>query len=86
MIQSGCGGMEQGQVNDNGWLTPQKIAKYLGVSLSQVYTHMRQYPPPYPFYRVTATRRLAKKSDLDAWLDKVKVSVELASESKSCTF
>jgi predicted DNA-binding transcriptional regulator AlpA len=58
----------------NDWFTPQEVAKYLGISLSQVYSYMRQYPPPWPFYRVTQTKRLTKKSDLDAWLEKVKVS------------
>ena len=58
----------------NDWFTPQEVAKYLGISLSQVYSYMRQSPPPWPFYRVTQTKKLTKKSDLDAWLEKVKVS------------
>jgi hypothetical protein len=62
------------EVNENNWLTPKATAKYLGVSIGQVYIDMKQYPPPYPFYRVTATRRLCKKSDLDAFLEKRKVS------------
>jgi hypothetical protein len=67
--------MEQGQdLNENEWLTPRAIAKYLGVSLTQVYTDMRQSPPPYSFYRVTATRWLAKRADLDAYLERRKVS------------
>ena len=71
--------MEQVQErNDNGWLNPKAIAKYLGVSLSQVYLDMNKVPPPYPFYRVTATKRLSKRADLDAWLDKVKVSAKEA--------
>jgi len=59
---------------ENDWLTPKDVAKYLGISLGQVYSYMRQYPPPWPFYRVTQTKKLTKKSDLDAWLEKVKVS------------
>ncbi|MDR0496753.1 MAG: helix-turn-helix domain-containing protein [Treponema sp.] len=55
------------------WLTQKEVAKYIGVSLSQVYLYMRQYPPPWPFYRVTPTKRLTKQADLDAWLEKVKV-------------
>jgi hypothetical protein len=69
------------EVNENNWFTPKEIARYLGVSLGQVYLDMRQYPPPYPFYRVTATRRLAKKSDLDAYLEQRKVSEIATSES-----
>ena len=59
--------------HETEWLTPKEAAKYLGISLSQVYSYMRQYPPPWPFYQVTRTRRLTKRTDLDAWLEKVKV-------------
>jgi len=64
--------MEKEQ-NGNDWLNPKAIAKYLGVSLSQVYLDMRQYPPPYPYYLVTATRRLAKRADLDAYLEQRRI-------------
>ena len=57
----------------NEWLNPQEVADYIGVSLSQVYKYFKQSPPPWPFYRVTATKRLTKRADLDAWLEKVKV-------------
>jgi predicted DNA-binding transcriptional regulator AlpA len=60
--------------NENDWLDPQGVANYLGISLSEVYSQMRQTPPPYPFYRVTTTKRNTKRADLDAWLEKVKVS------------
>jgi excisionase family DNA binding protein len=63
--------MEQ---KDIEWLTPKDVAKYLGISLSEVYSQMKQTPPPYPFYRVTSTKRNTKRADLDAWLEKVKVS------------
>jgi hypothetical protein len=74
--------MEQGQkLNENEWLNPKAIAKFLGVSLSQVYLDMRRSPPPYPFYRVTATRRLAKRTDLAVYLEQRKVSAGATSES-----
>jgi excisionase family DNA binding protein len=63
--------MEQ---KDLEWLEPKDVAKYLGISLSQVYSLMREHPPPWTFYRVTATKKLTKRADLDAWLEKVKVS------------
>jgi hypothetical protein len=56
------------------WLEPKDVAKYLGISLSQVHWFMKQHPPPWTFYRVTATKRLTKRADLDAWLEKVKVA------------
>jgi hypothetical protein len=62
------------QQEETVWLEPGDVAKHLGVSLSQVYWYMRQYPPPWPFYRVTATKRLTRLVDLNAWLEKVKVS------------
>jgi len=64
------------------WLEPKDVATYLGISISQVCWYMRQNPPPWPFYRVTATKRLTKSSDLDAWLDKVKVSASTPDQSK----
>ena len=66
---------------ENEWLDPKSVAKYLGISLSQVYWFMRQYPPPWPFYQVTRTRKLTKRADLDAWLEKVKVSAATPDES-----
>jgi len=56
------------------WLEPKEVSKKLGISLSQVYFYMNQTPPPWPFYRVTKSKKLTKPSDLDAWLEKVKVS------------
>ena len=67
---------------DSEWLTPKDIAKKLGISLSQVYGYLRQYPPPWPYYRVTATKKLTKPSDLDAWLEKVKVSAVSPDQSQ----
>ena len=67
--------------DDHEWLGPKNVAKYLGISLSQVYWYMGQYPPPWPFYRVTPTKRLTKKSDLDAWLEKVKVPAVMPDQS-----
>jgi len=55
------------------WLDPKAQAKYLGISLNEVYRHLRRVPPSWPFYRVTSTKRNAKKSDLDAFLAKVMV-------------
>jgi transcriptional antiterminator len=72
--------MEQVQ-EQNDWLNPKAIANYLGVSLSQVYLDMSKVPPPYPFYRVTTTRRLAKRTDLDVYLEQRKVSAGATSES-----
>jgi predicted DNA-binding transcriptional regulator AlpA len=66
--------MEINVEQENVWLEPQEVADYLGISLSQVYRYMKQTPPPWPYYRVTITKKLSKKSDLDAWLEKVKVS------------
>jgi len=63
------------------WLEPKDVAKRLGVSLSQVYLLMKQYPPPWPFYRVTATKRLTRPADLDAWLEKVKVPAAMPGKS-----
>jgi predicted DNA-binding transcriptional regulator AlpA len=65
--------LESMEQKDPDWLGPKEVAKYLGISLSQVYLYMKQYPPPWPFYRVTATKRLTRRADLDAWLEKVKV-------------
>ena len=70
------------KIDSNGWLEPKEQAEYLGISISQVYWFMKQNPPPYPFYRVTATKRLSKRADLDAWLEKVKVSSEASKKSK----
>ena len=70
--------MEQ---KESEWFAPKDVAKYLGISLSQVCWYMRQYPPPWPFYRVTATKKLTKRADLDAWLEKVKVSAVEPSEN-----
>jgi len=79
---SGENGMEQvRERNEKKRLEPRDVAKYLGISLSQVYWFMKQYPPPWPFYRVTASKRLTKPSDLDAWLEKVKVSAAAAGAS-----
>jgi len=58
------------------WLTPSDCAVIAGISLSQVYSYMRQQPPAWPFYRVTTTKRLTKPADLDAWLEKKKVSAD----------
>ena len=69
--------------NENEWLTPKEVAKKAGISLSQTYTYLRQYPPPWPFYRVTATKRLTRKSDLDAWLEKVKVSAAMPNQKEN---
>ena len=63
------------------WLEPKDVAKKIGVSIREVYSLMGQYPPPWPFYRVTTTKRLTKPADLDAWLEKVKVSAVLPDES-----
>ena len=64
------------------WLMPKDVAKRIGISLSEVYTLMRQYPPPWPFYRVTATKRLTRSADLDAWLEKVKVPAIVPDKSQ----
>ena len=67
--------MEQVQEqNEKEWLEPIEVAHKVGISLSKVYSYMRQVPPPWPFYRVTTTKRLTKPADLAAWLEKVKVS------------
>jgi predicted DNA-binding transcriptional regulator AlpA len=58
------------------WLEPKDVSKKLGISLSQVYSYMRQYPPAWTFYRPTSTKRLTKLADLDAWLEKRKVSAD----------
>ena len=58
----------------NEWLDPKAQAVFLGVSLSQVYSFMKQVPPPYPFYRITPSKRLSKRVDLETYLEKVKVS------------
>jgi hypothetical protein len=54
------------------YLKPKDIAKKLGISLSQVCWYMRQSPPPWTYYRVTATKKLTKPADLEAWLEKVR--------------
>jgi len=66
--------------NEFEWLEPKEVAVKAGISLSQVYSYMRQYPPPWPFYRVTASKRLTKSSDLDSWLEKVKVSAAMPNQ------
>jgi len=72
---------QQQDPNEDDWLDPKAQAKYLGISLSEVYWHLRQYPPSWTFYRVTPTRRLSKRADLDAFLEKVKVSAVVVNES-----
>jgi hypothetical protein len=72
--------MEQ---QDFEWLEPADVAKYLGISVNEVYRHLRRCPPPWPFYRVTATKRLTKRADLDAWLENVKVSAVTPNQSQS---
>ena len=74
-------GIEYMDHDTDEWLSPKDVAKYLGISLGQVYWYLRQYPPPWTFYRVTATKRLTKKSDLDAWLEKVKTSPAMPGKS-----
>ena len=59
---------------DSEWLEQKDVAKKLGISIGQVSRYMSQYPPPWPYYRVTVSKKLTKSSDLDAWLEKVKVS------------
>jgi predicted DNA-binding transcriptional regulator AlpA len=59
--------------DSNEWLTPKEVAKKAGISLTQVYRYMKETPPPWPFYRVTKTKRLTRRADLNAWLEKVKV-------------
>jgi len=61
---------------ESEWLSPKDVAKKLGISLSQVYSYMRETPPPWSYYRVTVSKKLTKSSDLEAWLEKVKVSAE----------
>ena len=62
------------QSEGNDWFDPKAVAEYLGISLSQVYWYLRQTPPAWPYYRVTPSKKLTKRADLDAWLEKVKVS------------
>ena len=62
------------QLNENEWLDPKAQAVFLGVSLSQVYSFLRKEPPPYPYYRITPSKKLSKKCDLEIFLEKVKVS------------
>ena len=64
----------------NDWLAPKDVAKYLGISLNEVYRHLRRVPPSWPFYLVTTSKKNSKKSDLDAWLEKVKVSATAPKE------
>ena len=64
--------MEKEKKGDD-WLEPKDVAKEIGVSERHVYTMLRQVPPPWPFYRTTKTKRLTRRADLDAWLEKVKV-------------
>ena len=59
------------------WLDQKDAARYLGISPAQVCLYMKNPSPPWPFYRVTATKKLSKRADLDAWLEKVKVSAEV---------
>jgi hypothetical protein len=61
------------------WLNAQQTARYIGVSLSQACWYMRQSPPPWPYYQVTATKKLSRRADLDVWLEKVKVSATVPS-------
>jgi len=68
-------------MEEKEWLKPKDVAKRIGISLSEVYALMKQYPPPWPFYRVTATKRLTKPADLDAWLEKVKVPAVVPGKS-----
>jgi excisionase family DNA binding protein len=72
--------IENMEQKDPEWLTTKEVAKYLGISLSQVSWYMRQKPPPWTFYRVTATKRLTKRADLDAWLEKIKVSADATAQ------
>ena len=67
--------------NPNEWLEPKEVAVYLGIKKSKVYECMGRAIPPWPFYRITPTKRLTKKSDLDAFLDKVKVSAAAPEQS-----
>ena len=78
----GAKALKADKQNPNDWLEPKAVADYLGISLSQVYWYMGQYPPPWPFYRVTATKRLTKKVDLDVWLEKVKASAVTPEQSQ----
>jgi len=67
--------------DDHKWLEPKDVAVYLGIKKSKVYEYMGRAIPPWPFYRVTPTKRLTKKSDLDAWLEKVKVPAVMPDQS-----
>jgi len=66
---------------EKGWLKPKDVAKRIGISLSEVYVLIKQYPPLWPFCRVTATKRLTKSADIDAWLEKVKVPAVVPGKS-----
>jgi len=65
------------QSEGNNWLIQKDVARYLGISLSQVYWYLRQTPPAWPYYRVTPSKKLTKRADLDAWLEKVMVSAAM---------
>ena len=66
---------------EKDWLTQKDVAKELGISLGQVSRYMSQCPPPWPFYRMTKSKKLTRPADLAAWLEKVKVSADMPDQS-----
>ena len=68
--------------DDHKWLEPKDVAKYLGIGLTKAYEYLGRAIPPWPVYKVTPSKRLTKKSDLDAWLEKVKVSAASPEQSQ----
>jgi hypothetical protein len=61
-------------------LMQKQYRKKQGVSLSQVYVYLKMNPPPFAVYEFTDKKRMTRRRDLNAWLEKIKRSPKISEQ------
>jgi len=62
------------EAEDDPMIDTKEMAKLRGVSPFTIYHEMQRHELPWPFYQVTQTKRVSKRSDVLDWLEKVRVT------------
>ena len=60
--------MKGKQLKEGFWLSPKDAAEFLGLNVFTIYRYMKYDSNPLPFYRISSSNIMIKKSELEIWV------------------